>query len=134
MTETPKFKYFKCNEGPALELLKAYQDELTLLSAGHVKLHREFQERADALQMHHQGNLRSMWMRLSALVGLDPEKTWGNPEYQIEARYLEDGFGALLFTPLPQVVPLQSLLEGELAEPPDDDPHGEVAPDKERLN
>jgi len=137
MTETPKaakFRYFPCT-GSALDLLRAYQDELDLLSANHVKLHKEFQERSEAMHLHHQGNLRSMWARLSAMVGLDPEKTWGNPEYQIEARYLKDGFGAILFLPRPPGDAMQALLSGmsgqELVE---DDPHDEEAPDKTRLN
>ena len=87
-----KFRYFPCT-GAAFELLKAYRDEIEGLSKGHLKLHQEFQERSVALHQHHQGNLKSMWARLSAMVGLDPEKTWGNAEYQIEARYIDDGLG-----------------------------------------
>ncbi len=131
--QVPKFRYFRC-EDTAFELLKAYQNELELLSSNHVKLHMEFQERAEAMQQHHQSNLRSMWARLSAMVGLDPEKTWGNPEYQIEARYLKDGFGAILFIPQPRGTALQELLGGapELIE--EDDLTQETAPDKTRLN
>lgn len=137
MTEKPKaakFRYFPCT-GSALDLLRAYQDELDLLSANHVKLHQEFQERSEAMHLHHQGNLKSMWQRLSAMVGLDPEKTWGNQEYQIEARYLNDGFGAILYLPKPQGDVLQALLGGVAGtQEPVDDPHGEEAPDKSRLN
>ena len=135
MTETPKasmFRYFKC-EGSALDLLRAYQDELELLSANHVKLHTEFQERSEAMHIHHQGNLKAMWQRLSAMVGLDPKKTWGNSEYQIEARYLKDGFGAILYLPRPDGDVLQTLM-GAAAPAADNDPHDEEAPDKSRLN
>jgi len=131
------FRYYRC-EGPALDLLKAYRDELESLSVNHTKLHEEFQKRANEMQAHHQGNLHSMWKRISAMVGLDPEKTWGNPDYQIEARYLDDGFGALLFAPQSQGDALQELLGGlpvaAEEDDDDDDPTAEVAPDKTRLN
>lgn len=129
---THKFRYFRCT-GAALDLLKAYQAELELLSVNHMKLHAELQERTEVLYCHHQGNLKSMWARLSALVGLDPKKTWGNPEYQIEARYLDDGFGAILYLPQSHGNTLQELLGG-VAGQPEDDPFGEEAPDKSRLN
>jgi hypothetical protein len=115
-------------------LLKAYRDELDVLSVNHIKLHQEFQERSDVMHQHHQSNLRSMWARLSAMVGLDPEKTWGNPEYQIESRYLNDGFGALLYIPQIHTGALQELLSGGAAQVEEDDPFQEVAPDKTRLN
>ncbi len=131
MNHDPKFRYFKC-EGDALEILKAYKAELEALAESHVKLHDEFNERSTKLQEHHQANLRGLWRRMAALVGLDPDKTWGKPEYQIEARYLADGFGAITFAPqLPH--PLQELLGGDPVEQPED-PTMETAPDKNRLN
>lgn len=130
-----EFRYFPCT-GAAFELLKAYRDEIDGLSQSHLKLHQEFQERSMALHQHHQGNLKSMWARLSAMVGLDPDKTWGNAEYQIEARYIEDGFGAIIYQPQQRGDLLHTLLRGGGIEqgPTEDDPHGETAPDKSRLN
>ena len=111
MSEEPKFRYYKI-EGEALELLVAYRAELLALIEDREKLEKEFMERADASRKHHQGNLRAMWGRLSASVGLDPEATWGSPEYQIEARYVDDGFGAILYMPR-HINPARAELQGE---------------------
>ena len=132
--KTPTFRYFRC-EGAAFELLKAYRDELELLMQNRVKLNKEFQERSDVMYKHHQSNLQAMWARLSAMVGLDPAKTWGNPEYQIEARYIAEGFGAILYTPQPRGDALHELLGGISGQPVnEDDPFGEAVPDKSKLN
>ncbi len=96
--EPPKCRYYKV-EGPALEILKAYRTELEALIDDRQKLEEEFAERALQQAEYHQAKLRAMWRRLAASVGLDPEKTWGSPEFQIEARYIEDGFGAILYIP-----------------------------------
>ena len=53
-----------------------------------------------------------MWRRPAASVGLDPENTWGSHEYQIEARYLDDGFGAILYMPR-HTNPARDMLRGE---------------------
>lgn len=114
--ESPKFRYYKL-EGDGLEILKAYRAELTALVADREALEVEFAERSQQQMEYHQANLRAMWRRLSASVGLDPDKTWGSPEYQIEARYLDDGFGALLYIPR-HTNPMQQMLAGEpIAEP-----------------
>lgn len=131
MTPDPTFQYFKC-EGDAFEILKAYTAELKILAEGQMELHMEFAERSTKLQDHHQSNLRSMWRRMAALVGVDPDASWGKLEYQVEVRYLEDGFGAITFQPTPSH-PLQALLDGDPVEPPID-PKTETAPDKSRLN
>ena len=111
MTELPKFRYYKV-EGPALEILRAYRAELTALIDDRQKLEEEFAERAQQQGEYHQENLRAMWRRLAASVGLDPEKTWGSPEFQIEARYLDDGFGAILYMPR-HTNPARDMLRGE---------------------
>lgn len=98
MNTEPNFRYYKI-EGPMLEILKAYRDELETLITDRQKLEQEFTARANQQAEYHQANLRSMWRRLAASVGLDPDTTWGSPEYQIEARYMEDGFGAILYMP-----------------------------------
>ena len=123
--EPPKFRYYKI-EGPALEILRAYKNELEALVADRQKLEREFTERADQQTEYHQANLRSMWQRLAASVGLDPNNTWGSPEYQIEARYLDDGFAALLYVPR-HTNPLREMLANEPVTPPED-PAADVPP------
>lgn len=124
--EPPKFRYYKL-EGDGLELLKAYTAELKALVSDREALEQEFAERVHQQGEYHQGNLRAMWQRLSAYVGLDPDKTWGSPEYQIESRFLDDGFGALLYIPR-QHNPMQRLLEGEpIAEP--SNPETDIPPE-----
>lgn len=124
--EPPKFRYYKI-EGPALEILAAYRAELDALVEDRQKLEQEFTERAEQQTTYHQANLRSLWRRMSASVGLDPDKTWGSPEYQIEARYLEHGFGAILFMPR-HTNPMRGVLEGEpVAER--QDPVTDIPPD-----
>jgi len=128
MTQESKFRYYKC-EGEALDLLKSYKIELEALIDGRQTLEQEYIERVQILQDYHQANLRIMWRRLAAAVGLDPDKTWGSPEYQVEARYLEDGFGALLYIPRTQN-PLREVLgdspETELENPEKDLPSKDV--------
>ena len=114
----PRFRYYKV-EGSALEILMAYKVELETLVADRQNLEQEFAERADQHTEYHRANLQSMWKRLAASVGLDPDKTWGRPEYQVEIRFLEDGFGAILYVPR-HTNPLQHLLGDEPVGEPSD--------------
>lgn len=120
MNHTPKFRYYKL-EGANLDLLRAYKTALEAMVEDRVNLEKEFTERAKSQSDHHRANIRVMWRRLAASVGLDPDTTWGNPEYQIEARYLDDGFGAVLYAPN-MVNPLLELLGvgGEPGDTPED--------------
>jgi len=111
MNHESEFRYYKV-EGPAFEILKAYKTELEALVDDRQKLELEFAERLNQQAAYHQANLQAMWRRLAASVGLDPDNTWGSPEYQIEARYIADGFGAILYMPRP-INPMQELLRGE---------------------
>ena len=115
MTSDQTFRYYKI-EGDALELLRSYKNELDALVADRTALEAEFAERAQQQGEYHQANLRALWRRMAASVGLDPETTWGSPEFQIETRYLDHGFGALLYMPM-SANPLHSLLGGEPATP-----------------
>ena len=126
MSEEPKFRYYKV-EGPALEILKAYKAELEIMVADRVKLEQEYMERAQQQMEYHQSNLRTMWRRMAASVGLDPDNTWGSPEYQIEARYIDDGFGALLYMPR-HTNSLRDMLEGVPVAPPSD-PATDIPPE-----
>jgi hypothetical protein len=125
--EPPKFRYYKI-EGPILEILKAYKAELGVMAEERMKLEQEYMERARQQSEYHQANLHIMWRRMAASVGLDPDTTWGSPEYQIEARYIDDGFGALLYVPR-HTNPLRDMLGGEpVAEP--QNPETDIPDDK----
>lgn len=125
MNHDPKFRYYKV-EGANLELLKAYKEGLTALVEDRHKLEQEYAERLNQQAEYHQANLRALWRRLAASVGLDPDKTWGSPEWQIEGRYLDEGFGAILYQPR-HTNPLRELLGGEpVAEP--EDPATDIPP------
>ena len=126
-SEPPEFRYYRV-EGPGLELLRAYRAELEALVNDRNNLEQEFAERVQQQAEYHQANLRGMWRRLSASVGLDPDKTWGSPEYQIEARYLDDGFGAILYMPR-HLNPARDLLQGEPVTPPED-PEMDIPPEE----
>ena len=128
MANSSEFRYYKV-EGMSLELLKSYADELKAFADGRKQLAEEFDERAERQAGYHRANLRALWYRLSASVGLDPKKTWGNPEYQIETRYLKDGFGALLYAPQPP-----NPFQGEIAGPPEaprQDPESDIPDESE---
>jgi hypothetical protein len=118
MNHEPKFRYYKL-DADGQELLRAYKAELEALVEDRQALEREFAERAEQQSQYHQAKLRALWQRLSASVGLDPDKTWGSPEYQIEARYLDDGFGALLYMPR-HTNPMREMLGGEPVGTPSD--------------
>ncbi len=97
MTEST-FRYYQL-EGEGLELLREYREGLDALVGARERLEAEYAERINKLNAAHQAKLRDMWYRMSAMVGLDPNKTWGSQEYQIETRYIADGFGAILYMP-----------------------------------
>ncbi len=118
MNHEPKFRYYKI-EGDNLDLMRAYKKELESLIEDRVALETEFAERAEQSAKHHQGNLRALWRRLAASVGLDPDNTWGSPEYQIEAKFLDSGFGAILYMPR-DINPMRELLGGEPVGQPSD--------------
>lgn len=124
MTDTPTFRYYKV-EGAALELVRAYKNEIDAMLADRAALEKEFAERAKQHGEYHQANLRTLWQRMSASVGLDPETTWGSPEFQVETRYLDDGFGAILYMPM-NPNPLRDLLSGDAAAAHPSDPTTDI--------
>ena len=65
-------------------------------------------------------------------MGLDPDNTWGSPEYQIEARYLDDGFGAVLYMPR-HINPMRELLENEPVASPSD-PETDLPPKNTKVH
>ena len=98
MSEENTFRYYQL-EGEGLELLREYREGLASLIDARGRLEIEYTERINKLNASRQAKLRDQWYRMSAMVGLDPKKTWGSQEYQIETRYLADGFGAILYMP-----------------------------------
>ena len=99
MSEQKKAEYFVC-EGPALDALRAYRDEIDLLVANHKKLQEDFNNRALEQKKVHEAKLHDLWVAMVLRVGLDPVKTWQNAEYQVETRYLKEGFGAIVYEPI----------------------------------
>lgn len=118
MSHEPTFRYYIV-EGASLELLRTYKAAMVNMIEDRENLGKEFEKRAQAQSDQHQNKLRDIWRRLAASVGLDPDATWGNPDYQIEARYLDDGFGAVLYSPQ-QANPLRELFGGEPTKTPED--------------
>lgn len=133
MTDTPKpkpkFQFFPC-KGEAMVLLRAYNAGMDQMIADRAKVVEDFDKEMKNVMDVHQANLRDIWRRMSAMVGLDPDVTWGNNEYQPEVRYLEEGFGAINFTPT-QMSPFAEAFGGgnESSEPVETE-----APNKDRLN
>jgi len=121
-----EFRYYKVKKED-LGLLEAYKNEVETMIQANKELENEFAERAKKLSNHHHSNLVLMWKRLSASVGLDPDKTWGRAEYQVETRYLEAGFGALLYVPRTSN-PLQELMN-EAPEADREDPETHIPDD-----
>lgn len=126
----PKFQFFPC-KGEAMVLLRAYDAGMSQMVVDRTKIIEEFDRRMKDAMGVHQASLRDIWRRMSAMVGLDPEVTWGNNEYQPEFRYLKEGFGAITFTPA-QLSPFAEAFGGGDTEP--SEPMETEAPDKSRLN
>ncbi len=126
--DVPKFRYYRLI-GEGLELLKAYRAELDVMLDDRDALATEFAERSNQQNEYHNAKLCALWRKMTALVGLDHETTWGSPEYQIETRFFEAGFGALLFIPRtnnPMARMLDHLPEGEEQNPETDIPDDET--------
>lgn len=122
--------YFVC-VGPAFDALVAYKAEITALVQNHENLQKDFNDRAVALKVQHEAKLHSLWVTMVMRLGLDPVKTWQNPEYQVETRYLPDGFGAVVYEPIPDSPFARAMGQGK--EGPDE-PAMEVVPEKGMLN
>lgn len=92
--------YFVC-KGPAFDALVAYKAEIDALVSDHENLQKDFNDRAVKLKTEHEGKLHDLWKTMAMRLGLDHVKTWQNPEYQVETRYITDGFGAVVYEPMP---------------------------------
>ena len=65
---------------------------------------------------------------MAASVGLDPETSFTSPYYGIEARFLDEGFGALTY----HKVPMTPMMQEMFGTPPEDSP--DEVPDKSKMN
>lgn len=122
-----KFRYYRL-EGDGLEILKAYRAELDALIDDREALEVEFAERVQQQGEYHQAKLRGMWRRMAASVGLDPDNTWGSPEYQIETRFIGDGFGAILY--MPRATNPMARLLGDMPVGEEQDPETDIPDEK----
>lgn len=122
--------YFVC-KGPAFEALVAYKAEITALVDDHTALQKEFNDLAVGLKDKHEAKLHDLWVTMVMRLGLDPVKTWQNPEYQVETRYIPDGFGAVVYEPIPDSPFARAMGQGK--EGPDEPAFMEV-PDRKDMN
>ncbi len=129
MTKLNEIKVYVC-EGVALDMMRAYKKEIDQMVSDQDKLQTEFTELATKQNDVHEAKLHELWTGISLHVGLDPDKTWKNPVYQAETRYLLDGFGAVVY------IPPSSNLFSEMfgREQSDNDPAVIETPDKGLLN
>ena len=127
-TPVSKFRFYQL-KGDGMELLKAYRAELDALIEDRDALATEFAERSNQQNEYHNAKLCTMWRKMAAMVGLDHDNTWGSPEYQIETRFMDAGFGAILYIPRPanpMARMLEHLPEGEEQDPATDLPDDET--------
>lgn len=92
-----------------LTLLKQFRDETNRMSDSVEALHAEYQARIDACHLHSRKRLRDLWYQIAPLAGVDAEATWNTGGWQVETRYIDSGFGALIYYPRPQH-PLAALM------------------------
>lgn len=123
------FQYFPL-KGEALALLAAFRSELSAGEEEQRALHVELQQRSDTMLQLRNAKMREMWIRMAASVGLDPDHTFTSPNYGIEARYIDEGFGALTYKKLP-VHPYADALGIPQDE---EDPMAAGVPDKSKMN
>lgn len=112
----PGFKHWPLPKD-MLDLMRAYRDSMMSAREEIIALNKETQERALVIQNAHMAEMMELWRRMSASVGLSHEETWGDYQYGIEARYIEDGFAAITYLPQ-QAHPLAGMLPGEQPEEP----------------
>ena len=120
----------------AMALAKAFHDEYTRAIEYEKDLRQKFRDDLLKNSEDTRANLRVLWSRLAASVGLAPE-TFDNGDYGIETRFVEYGFAAIFHDV--QMSPQEEVARAlgvELPEQEGDagDPLTEGAPDKSRLN
>ena len=124
------FKHFPLpDEG--LVLMKMYEGFLDELTVDMKALTEEYQGRAKAAQENARAQMKTVWVKMATLAGVDAEATWNSNEWHVESRYVESGFAAL--TTYPRVPhPMEAMMGHPPAEEPTPDtPQG--APEGETL-
>lgn len=107
------FKHFVVDE-EGRALLAEYREVMRSSNQELDDIHAEFSARSKKSREEGQAKLYGLWKRLSASVGLDPDKSWNDGQYGVETRYLESGFGALTYSqaalnPIEALMALQQL-------------------------
>jgi len=122
----PEFKFYPC-ENEALEMLKTYNEGYDRLHKKQVALQEEYQEKLLVNQKESFAELGDIWRRMAAIAGIDPSiVSFSNPEYSVETKYLDQGFGGIVYQPQPR----NPFLNDGSEEVSDDEP----APEKPLLN
>lgn len=138
MSDQPTRQVFPV-EGEAFALMQKYKSELDALKATQESIQEEYLTKLESAVRVHEAKLREIWFRMTALVGLDPTKSWRNREYNIEASYLDYGFGAIIY--MKQEDEMNPILAALGMEAPEDDSSKDETPlsaglpdDKSKLN
>lgn len=85
--------------GEALDLLRKFNKELNDSLEARQNLQAEYNERLAQLSNTTTLNMREIWFKLAPMVDLDAEATWLDRAYGVETRYLDHGFGAVVYNP-----------------------------------
>lgn len=85
-----------------VDLMKQYEALLDQMNDEIKALTEEYNGRAKALQAGIHAQMKTLWMKMAVMAGVDAEATWDSPEWHIESRYVESGFAALTSYPRPQ--------------------------------
>ena len=124
---TSDFKFYPCTD-KALELLRKYDKGLSTLNEKQGALNREYREKFLANQKEAFVELSDIWRIMAALAGIDPGTvSFSNPDYSIETKYLDQGFGGITYVPR-QPNPFMMGDDEDFSE------SDEITPDKPLLN
>ncbi len=126
------FKHFPL-PAEGIELMKQYDALLLSLTVDMAALTEEYQSRAKACQENVRAQMKTVWVKMATLAGVDAQATWDSNEWHVESRYCDSGFAALTTYPRPQH-PMAALMghpPTEEPEPTPDTPQG--APEGETL-
>lgn len=95
------FKHYPLPE-EGLALMREYEALLDELSVELKALTEEYQGRAKACQENARAQMKTVWVKMATLAGVDAQATWDSSEWHVESRYIESGFAALTTYPRPQ--------------------------------
>jgi len=89
----------KC-EGKALDLVRAYRDRANEMAATHNRIMTEYQGKMQTEADAYKNDLEAIWVQLMTILGLPFDTTFGNPEFLLETRFVDDGFAAVVQEPV----------------------------------